>query len=148
MVSGFSIFNVCLVLLTGFVSATFVSAYVHADFLLHEFDRYRSLASSDIGVQHLSAFLLVFGVVLNAVLFLSAWRVTVKNVWKWLLVLFLSFLLCIIVVALCVNLFAGMPFVQTFDQCLFASCCGMLWVAGTAWGLGYKGICVIINIYL
>ena len=67
-----------------------------------------------------------------------------QYVWKWILGAFVLFLLVIMLLGIAVSMATGL----SFDQGFFAACCGVMGGSGVAWGLTYKEICVIGNIYM
>ena len=66
------------------------------------------------------------------------------NVGKIVLILLTLALMALLVIALIGCHVTG----RSFDECFFGACCGSLYVLGLAFGLTYKEICVIVNIYL
>ena len=63
---------------------------------------------------------------------------------KWIIGVFALFLFAILIIGICISLVTGV----SLDQGFFAACCGVMGAVGVAWGLTYKEICVIGNIYL
>lgn len=61
-----------------------------------------------------------------------------------LICLLALFLIMLVAVAIIASHKTG----RSFDECFFGACCGSLYVLGLAFGLTYKEICVIVNIYL
>ena len=57
---------------------------------------------------------------------------------------FALFLFAILMIGICISLVTEV----SLDQGFFAACCGVMGAVGVAWGLTYKEICVIGNIYL
>lgn len=57
--------------------------------------------------------------------------------------LILVYLVLLVVAAVIGGVITG----RSLDECFFGSCCGLLYGMGFIFGLTYKGICVIVNIY-
>ena len=134
---SFSLFSLCV-----FWEATIISAYFHADYMMDLLDMYgQSIHSyhSYICVTSLLGCLLV-----NLMLFLSVRYMKKRHAWKWIIGVFALFLFVILMIGTCVSLVTGV----SLDQGFFAACCGVMGAVGVAWGLTYKEICVIGNIYL
>ena len=134
---SFSLFSLC-----GIWEVTMISAFFHADYMMDLLDMYgQSIRSyhSYICVTSLLGCLLV-----NLMLFLSVRYMKKQHVWKWIIGVFALFLFVILMIGTCVSLVTGV----SLDQGFFAACCGVMGAVGVAWGLTYKEICVIGNIYL
>lgn len=134
---SFSLFSLC-----GIWEVTMISAFFHADYMMDLLDMYgQSIRSyhSYICVTSFLGCLLV-----NLMLFLSVRYMKKQHVWKWIIGVFALFLFVILMIGTCVSLVTGV----SLDQGFFAACCGVMGAVGVAWGLTYKEICVIGNIYL
>lgn len=134
---SFSLFSLC-----GIWEVTMISAFFHADYMMDLLDMYgQSIRSyhSYICVTSFLGCLLV-----NLMLFLSVRYMKKQHVWKWIIGVFALFLFVILMIGTCVSLVTGV----SLDQGFFAACCGVMGAVGVAWGLTYKEICVIGNIYI
>lgn len=134
---SFSLFSLCVTWET-----TIISAYFHADYLMALLDMYgQSIRSyhSYICVASLLGCLLV-----NLMLFLTVRYMKKQHALKWIIGGFALFLFATLIIGICISLVIGV----SLDQGFFAACCGVMGAVGVAWGLTYKEICVIGNIYL
>ena len=134
---SFSLFSLCVIW-----EATIISAYFHADYMMALLDKYgQSIRSyySYICVASLLGCILV-----NLMLLLTVRYMKKQHTWKWIIGVFALFLFAILIIGICISLVTGV----SLDQGFFAACCGVMGVVGVAWGLTYKEICVIGNIYL
>lgn len=134
---SFSLFFLCVIW-----EATIISAYFHADYMMALLDMYgQSIRSyhSYIYVASLLGCLLV-----NLMLSLTIRHMKKQHAWKWIMGVFALFLFAILTIGICISLVTRV----SLDQGFFAACCGVMGAVGVAWGLTYKEICVIGNIYL
>ena len=134
---SFSLFSLCVIW-----EATIISAFFHADNMMALLDMYgQSIRSyhSYICVASLLGCLLV-----SLMLLLTVRYMKKQHALKWIIGVFVLFLLAILIIGICISLVTGV----SLDQGFFAACCGVMGVVGVAWGLTYKEICVIGNIYL
>ena len=121
---SFSLFSLCVIW-----EATIISAFFHADNMMALLDMYgQSIRSyhSYICVASLLGCLLV-----SLMLLLTVRYMKKQHALK-------------LIIGICISLVTGV----SLDQGFFAACCGVMGVVGVAWGLTYKEICVIGNIYL
>ena len=134
---SFSLFSLCVIW-----EATMISAFFHADYMMALLDKYgQSIRSyhSYICVASLLGCLLV-----SLMLFLVVRYMKKQHALKWIIVGFALFLFATLIIGICISLVIGI----SLDQGFFAACCGVMGAVGVAWGLTYKEICVIGNIYL
>ena len=134
---SFSLFSLCVIW-----EATIISAYFHADYMMALLDMYgQSIRSyhSYIYVASLLGCLLV-----NLMLSLTIRHMKKQHAWRWIMGVLALFLFAILMIGICISLVTGV----SLDQGFFAACCGVMGAVGVAWGLTYKEICVIGNIYL
>ena len=134
---SFSLFSLCVIW-----EATIISAYFHADYMMALLDMYgQSIRSyhSYIYVASLLGCLLV-----NLMLSLTIRHMKKQHAWRWIMGVFALFLFAILMIGICISLVTEV----SLDQGFFAACCGVMGAVGIAWGLTYKEICVIGNIYL
>ena len=131
-----------MVFLCAIMVATFVSAFFQADYILSLFDTY-GLSIRD--NQSYICLALLSGSILSGVLLLITVRYIKKqHVWKWIIAAFALFLLLMMLMGIGISFTTGC----SLDQGFFLACCGTMGAAGIAWGLTYKEICVIGNIYM
>ena len=130
----------CCTLLT----ATYISAAFHADAFNSVLDLWPDTA-------HLTTYIPLIGVALtlcciagNLLMWLFVRKATTDNLWRWVLIILGSFLLLLAAMAIAITVVTGLPLGTSF----FCSCCGFMGAGGVAWGLTYKEICVIGNIYV
>ena len=134
---SFSLSSLCVIW-----EATIISAYFHAGYIMALLDKYgQSIRSyySYICVASLLGCLLV-----SLMLFLTVRYMKKQHTWKWIIGVFALFMFAILMIGICINLVTGV----SLDQGFFAACCCVMGAVGVAWGLTYKEICVIGNIYL
>lgn len=131
-----------LVFLCGMLEATLISAFFHADYMMSLFDKYGQSIHS---YQKYICFASLSGcVILSLMMFATVRFIEKQYVWKWILGAFVLFLLVIMLLGIAISMATGC----SFDQGFFAACCGVMEAGGVAWGLTYKEICVIGNIYM
>ena len=131
-----------LVFLCGMLEATLISAFFHADYMMSLFDTYGQSIHS---YQKYICFASLSGcVILSLMMFATVRFIEKQYVWKWILGAFVLFLLVIMLLGIAISMATGC----SFDQGFFAACCGVMEAGGVAWGLTYKEICVIGNIYM
>ena len=131
-----------LVFLCGMLEATFISAFFHADYMISLFDKY---GQSIHGYQNYICFASLSGcIIFSLIMFATVRFIEKQYVWKWILGAFVLFLLVIVLLGIAISMATGC----SFDQGFFAACCGVMGAGGVAWGLTYKEICVIGNIYM
>lgn len=131
-----------LAFLCSTLEATYISAFFHADYMMSLLDMYgQSIRSyhSYICVASLIGCLLV-----NLMLSITVRYMKKQHALKWITVFFALFLFAILMIGLCICMVTGV----SLDQGFFAACCGVMGAGGVAWGLTYKEICVIGNIYM
>ena len=134
---SFLLFSLCVIW-----EATMISAFFHADYMMALLDMYgQSIRSyhSYICVASLLGCLLV-----NLMLLLTVKYMKKQHALKWIIGGLALFLFAILIIGICISLVTGV----SLDQGFFAACCGVMGAVGVAWGLTYKEICVIGNIYL
>ena len=134
---SFSLFSLCVTWET-----TIISAYFHTDHmtaLLYKYGQSIRSYHSYICVASLLGCLLV-----NLMLSLTVRYMKKQHALKWIIGVFALFLFAILIIGICISLVTGV----SLDQSFFAACCGVMGAVGVAWGLTYKEICVIGNIYL
>lgn len=134
---SFSLFSLC-----GIWEVTMISAFFHADYMMALLDKYgQSIRSyhSYICVASLLGCLIV-----SLMLFLTVRYMKKKHALKWIIGGLALFLFATLIIGICISLVTGV----SLDQGFFAACCGVMGAVGVAWGLTYKEICVIGNIYL
>ena len=135
--------SLILCAVAAFVTATFISAYFHdIDFIIYMINPDNldwSFNPWFFGIP-----LIFAGLILDGTMFLSVKKITYNNLWRSLI-----YLLCAFVgINLLVGAVGSMFTSYSFDQCFFGSCCASMGIAGFAWGLTYKEICVIGNLYM
>ncbi len=134
---SFSLFSLCVIW-----EATIISAHIHADYMMALLDMY---GQSIRNYHSYMCFASLLGCLLvNIMLSLTVRYMKKQHVWKWIIGVLALFLFAILMIGICISLIIGV----SLDQGFFASCCGMMGAVGVAWGLTYKEICVIGNIYL
>ena len=134
---SFSLLSLCVIW-----EATMISAFFHADYMMALLDKYgQSIRSyySYICVASLLGCLLV-----SLMLLLTVRYMKKQHALKWIIGVFALFLFAILIIGICISLVTGV----SLDQGFFAACCGVMGASGVAWGLTYKEICVIGNIYM
>ncbi|MBQ3631141.1 MAG: hypothetical protein II949_07865 [Prevotella sp.] len=134
---SFSLFSLCVIW-----EATMISAFFHADYMMALLDMYgQSIRSyhSYICIASLLGCLLV-----NLMLLLTVKYMKKQHALKWIIGGLALFLFATLIIGICISLVIGV----SLDQGFFAACCGVMGAVGVAWGLTYKEICVIGNIYL
>lgn len=137
----FSLLVFCVLL---FVFATLISACVNSNFLIQSIKEGEGLMKVDIPVELFSYAFLIEGLLIDGFLFLMIRKLNKSNAWKWIVFMMFFSLLIITIMATGISHFSG----YSFEKSFFFSCCGSLGFTGAAWGLGYKEICVIGNIYI
>ena len=131
-----------LVFLCGMLEATLISAFFHADYMMSLFDKYGQLIHS---YQKYICFASLSGcIILSLMMFATVRIIDKQHVWKWIMGAFALFLLVIMMMGIAISMATGCSINQGF----FAACCGVMGAGGVAWGLTYKEICVIGNIYM
>ncbi len=136
------LFSFTLVFLCGMLEATLISAFFHADYMMSLFDKYGQSIHS---YQKYICFASLSGcIILSLMMFATVRIIDKQHVWKWILGAFTLFLLVIMLIGIAISMATGC----SFDQGFFAACCGVMGAGGVAWGLTYKEICVIGNIYM
>ena len=139
-----SFLSCVLIVLSGFLTATFVSAFFHIDsFEPLVADAKRNL-EMELDLAYLFKILFVAAVGMNVITYLFVRFVTIRRLWIFVTGYFFLFLLGCLVAGYFVSRESGM----SLDNSFFAICCGSVGVTGMAWGLSYKEICMIINVYL
>lgn len=134
---SFSLFSLCVIW-----EATIISAHIHADYMMALLDMY---GQSIRNYHSYMCFASLLGCLLvNIMLSLTVRYMKKQHVWKWIIGVLALFLFAILMIGICISLIIGV----SLDQGFFASCCGVMGAVGVAWGLTYKEICVIGNIYL
>ena len=134
---SFSLFSLCVIW-----EATMISAFFHADYMMALLDMYgQSIRSyhSYICIASLLGCMLV-----NLMLLLTVKYMKKQHALKWIIGGLALFLFATLIIGICISLVIGV----SLDQGFFAACCGVMGAVGVAWGLTYKEICVIGNIYL
>ena len=134
---SFSLSSLCVIW-----EATIISAYFHAGYIMALLDKYgQSIRSyySYICVASLLGCILV-----NLILLLTVRYMKKQHTWNWIIGVFALFMFAILMIGICISLVTGV----SLDQGFFAACCCVMGAVGVVWGLTYKEICVIGNIYL
>lgn len=139
-----SLLTLGLILLSASLTATFVSAMFHTDGFSDLISMGKSIYGIDIPMSFVAGVLFVCSSAVNIITFVFVRYVRSTNFWKWIISLMLTFLLCNLIVGIFGSVFTG----QSIDMCFFASCCASMGIVGVAWGLTYKEIFVLVNIYL
>ena len=126
-----------------FISATFISAY------LNDRDFIASIALSNrldwyFNPWYLALPLILVALLLNLTMFILIRKTTSENLWKTIILVLCGFIVVNLLIAGIGSIFTGL----SFNNCFFGSCCASLGISGLAWGLTYKEICVIGNIYI
>ena len=132
-----SLFSLC-----GIWEVTMISAFFQADYMMALLYKYgQSIRSyhSYICVASLLGCLLV-----SLMLSLTVRYMKKQHALKWIIGGLALFLFATLIIGICISLVIGV----SLDQGFFAACCGVMGAVGVAWGLTYKEICVIGNIYL
>lgn len=137
------VLSVILALIASIVTATFISAFFHAEdfiaFMANSVNLPQRFNPRLVGIS-----LAIAGLLLDVTMYVCVKKITNANLWKSIICLLLTFM--------GVNFLAGiggsMITSCSFDQCFFGSCCASMGVAGLAWGFTYKEICVIGNLYM
>ena len=131
-----------LVFLCGMLEATFISAFFHADYMMS------LLVTYGLPIHNHLSYICVASlsgcIILSLMMFVTIRFIEKQYVWKWILGAFVLFLLVIMLLGIAISMATGC----SFDQGFFAACCGVMEAGGVAWGLTYKEICVIGNIYM
>ena len=126
-----------------FITATFISAYLHAlEFIAtismpDKLDWY-------FNPWYLAVPLIIVAILLNLTMFIVVRKTTYENLWKTVILVLCGFIVVNLCIAGISSIFTGL----SFNNCFFASCCASLGISGLSWGLTYKEICVIGNIYI
>ena len=131
-----------LVFLCSILEATLISAFFHADYMMSPFDMYGQSIHGYQNYIYLAS--LSASVILGLMMFVAVRIIDKQHVWKWILCSFALFLLVILFIGIAISMATGC----SFDQGFYAACCGVMGAGGVAWGLTYKEICVIGNIYM
>lgn len=131
-----------LVFLCGMLEATFISAFFHADYMMSLFDKYGQSIHSYLSYICIAS--LTGNIILSMMMFVTVRNIDKQHVWKWILGAFALFLIVILLIEIAISMATGC----SYDQGFFAACCGVMGAGGVAWGLTYKEICVIGNIYM
>lgn len=128
--------------LCAFLVATFVSAFLQADHIMSLFDTY-GLSIRD-NQSHTCVALLSGSIFFGLLLLITVRYIKKQDVWKWIIAAFVSFLFVMMIMGIGISMTMGC----SLDQGFFLACCGTMGASGIAWGLTYKEICVIGNIYM
>ena len=139
-----SVLTAGLVLLAGAFTATFISAMFHIDCFGKMVPDVSLELGMDLDLVFLFKGLFASGLAMNVMNFLLVRYVTEKHLWKFAAAYVGLFFLGCLAVGYVVSEKTDM----SLDNSFFAVCCGSMGVTGMAWGLNYKEICMIINIYL
>ena len=83
-------------------------------------------------------------ILVNLILLLTVRYMKKQHTWNWIIGVFALFMFAILMIGICISLVTGV----SLDQGFFAACCCVMGAVGVVWGLTYKEICVIGNIYL
>ena len=139
-----NVLNFIVAICCGVLTATYVSA-------IFQVEHFISLLRLWPETQRLSSLIPQIGMALtlcciagNMLVWVSVRKVTTDNLWRWILIVLGGFLLLMVIIGAALTVMTGL----SFDTCFFGSCCGFMGASGVAWGLSYKEICVIGNIYL
>lgn len=136
------LFSFALVFLCGMLEATLISAFFHADYIISLFDKYGQSIHSYLNYICIAS--LSGCIILSLMMFATIRIIDKQHVWKWIMGAFALFLLVIMMIGIAISMATGCSINQGF----FAACCGVMGAGGVAWGLTYKEICVIGNIYM
>ena len=139
-----NIFSLLVLFALLFVFATLISSCLNSNFLIQSIKEGEGLMKVEIPLDLFFYAFLFEGLLIDGFLFLMIRKLNKSNVWKWIVSIMFFSLLIISVMAIGISHFSGFSFEKSF----FFSCCGSLGFTGAAWGLGYKEICVIGNIYI
>ena len=131
-----------LTFLCFFWEATIISAYFHADYIMALLDTYGQSMRSYYPYLFIASLLGCMFV--SLVLLLIVRYMKKQHAWKWIIGALALFLFAILMIGICVSLVLG----ASLEQGFFVACCGVMGAVGVAWGLTYKEICVIGNIYI
>ena len=135
-----------IMLLSIIVVTTIVSAMYHAGNI---YELVRNVGGIE-GVSKDLIILLVRGgivgtfVIADIILFLLVKFCNEKNLWIWVISFLAFFVGCCLMVGVVGSVLTG----YSLDYCFFGACCAFMGTWGVAWGLSYKEICVIGNIYI
>ena len=136
--SGFLLFSIFL------MSATFVSACFHQiDFLIYLINPENPFEYT-MNPWYFALPLMGAGIFVDLIMIFVIKKTTSENFWKVVIMLLGAFIAVNLIVGMAGSVFTNL----SFDRCFFGSCCVSMGVAGFAWGLSYKEICVICNIYM
>ena len=124
--------------------ATFVNSCFHADDMAALLVLAGKYADIETGAHILSAALLLSAVLVNVWVYVAIRKIKPSNFDWWVSAFFLAFILFCIVVSVTGSIVTGKPVTELF----FGMCCASLGAVGAAWGLDYKEICVVVNIYV
>ena len=131
-----------LVFLCGMLEATFISAFFHADYMMSLLDTYGLPIHNHL--SYICVASLSGCIILSLMMFVAVRIIDKQHVWKWIMGAFALFILVIMMMGIAISMATGCSINQGF----FAACCGVMGAGGVAWGLTYKEICVIGNIYM
>ena len=139
-----SVVSALLVLVAGTITATFVSACLHADNFMSCLKMGEKVVGGSLNPRYVAAALLVVSIAVNAGIFALAKKATSGNLGKCIAALLTGFLAMNLVIGITASVLTGL----SLDKCFFGCCCAAMGVGGVAWGLQYQEMCVIFNIYI
>ena len=131
-----------MVFLCAILIATFVSASFHTDYIMSFFDTYGMSFHSN--QPSICVAILSGSIFFGLLLLITVRYIKKQHVWKWIIAAFALFLFMMMLIGIGISITMGC----SLDQGFFLACCGTMGASGIAWGLTYKEICVIGNIYM
>lgn len=144
IVKDCSLFTIGFVFLSASLTATFISAAFHVENITSILNLGRQMINIEFPMSLVAGTLLVCSTIMNAITFVFVRLAKPTNVWKWIITLMCVFLFCNFAIGIAGSFYTKL----SVDKCFFASCCASMGVAGVTWGLTYKEICVVVNIYM
>lgn len=126
------------------MTSTMMSAMFHADEFVRMIEIASQATSRQLDITLLALAALVGGVILVAMLYFTVSKASSYNYGKWFFLNIAVYLLCNLSMGVLGSIMMG----ASIDKCFFSVCCAEMGAVGLAWGLTYKEICVIINIYM
>lgn len=133
-----------LFLVTVAITATFISACFHYDNYMVCMKMGENVIGNNLNPNYVSILIFTVSVVLNIGIYILAIKATSDNLWKCITALLIGFLIVNIIVGGVVSFLTNI----SIEKCFFGSCCASMGIGGMAWGLSYREICVIFNIYI
>lgn len=131
-----------LVFLCCLLESTYISAFFHADYMLSLLDMYGQSIHSHLNSICIAS--LLGCIIFSLMMFMTVRHIEMQHIRKWVVGALVLFLLVIMLVGIFISMSTGISLNEGF----FVACCGVMGAGGVAWGLTYKEICVIGNIYM